>query len=67
MTRYEECRRHLQSYLDDLRKAPRLNPSAIENLVRAHVEQPAYDVTFRDALVRDVLGLDSVGQGGKEP
>jgi hypothetical protein len=55
MTRYEECRLHLQNYLDWLRKSPTLNPSAIETLVRAHVEQPAYDVTFRDQLVRDVL------------
>lgn len=63
MTRYEECRQHLQAYLDDLRAAPGLNPSAIENLVRAHVEQPAYDVTFREQLVRDVLGLKGSENG----
>lgn len=63
MTRYEECRRHLQSYLDGLRAAPRLNPSAIETLVRAHVQQPGYDVTFREALVRDVLGAGQAPTG----
>jgi hypothetical protein len=57
MTRYEDCRRHLQAYLDGLRASPKLNPSSIETLVRAHVEQPAYDQTFREQLVRDVLQI----------
>lgn len=57
MTRYEECRKHLQSYVDQLRASPGLNPSAVEGLVRAHVQQPAYDVTFRETLVADVLGV----------
>lgn len=55
MSRYEECRRYLQAYVDNLRATPGLNPSAVENLVRAHVEQPAYDRTFRERLIRDVL------------
>lgn len=58
MTRYEECRNRLQTYVDHLRATPLLNSSAIENLVRSHVERPGYDVTFRDQLVRDALAPD---------
>lgn len=55
MTRYEECLRRVQAYRDGLRVAPRLNPAAVEGLLRSYVDQPAYDVSFRDQLVRDVL------------
>lgn len=55
MTRYEECLSHLKRYVADLRSAPGLRPDAIEGLTRAHVEQAAYDITFRDKLVHDAL------------
>ena len=51
MTRYEECLQHVMEYVRSLR----CNPSAVEGLVRSFVEQPAYDVTFREQLVRDAL------------
>lgn len=57
MTRYEECLRHVKARVDELRSST-VNPSAIEGLIRSYVEQPAFDVTFRDQLVKDALGDD---------
>lgn len=59
MTRYEECLSNLRAYVAGLHQSPGLNHSAIENLVRAHVQQPAYDVTFREQLVIDGLKQDN--------
>lgn len=56
MTRYEECLAHVRQHVADLHKYPRLNPSAIEGLVRSYVQQPAFDVTFRERLIEDALG-----------
>lgn len=59
---YETCLSYLKQYVDGLRTTPGLDSSAIERLVRAHVEQPIYDVTFRDRLVSDVLALQAHGE-----
>lgn len=59
MTRYEECLIHVRAYAEGLRANPRLNPTAIEGLVRSYVGQPAFDETFREQLIRDTLGADA--------
>jgi hypothetical protein len=52
MTRYEECLRRVRAHVERLRSSG-TNPSAIEGLVRSYVEQPGYDITFRERLVQD--------------
>lgn len=54
MTRYEECLRAVRGYVARLRAA-KVNEWNMENLVRSYVERPAFDVTYRDRLVRDAL------------
>ncbi len=54
MTRYEECLRRVREYVRGLRAA-KTNETAIEGLVRSFVSQPAYDVMFREDLIRDTL------------
>jgi hypothetical protein len=54
MTRYEECLRRVRAHVERLRSSS-TNPSAIEGIVRSYVEQPGYDITFRERLVQDAL------------
>lgn len=58
MTRYEDCLHAVKGYVRNLRET-RTNESAIEGLVRSYVDQPAYDITFRESLVRDALALSN--------
>jgi hypothetical protein len=55
MTRYDECLWRVKAYVHGLRFC---NPSTVEGLVRSFVEQPAYEVTFRERLVRDALAAE---------
>jgi hypothetical protein len=51
MTRYEKCLHSVRAYVRGLQ----CNSSAVEGLVRSYVEQPGFDVTFREQLIRDAL------------
>jgi hypothetical protein len=54
MTRYEECKGHALAHADHLVeqiKAGQLRASAFEGAMRAFLQQPGYDVTFRGKLL----------------
>jgi hypothetical protein len=52
--RYNVCLRRVKSYVAELRDS-NVNRSAIEGLVRSYVDQPAYDATHRERLIKDAL------------
>jgi len=52
--RFRQCRAQILSYADHLVneiKGGRLNEAAFEGLIRARLDAPAYDVTFRGQLL----------------
>lgn len=58
MTRYEECLLHVKAHADHLyARADRgeINEWNIENVLRGFVDQPSYDMAYRERLVRECL------------
>ena len=56
--RFTQCKDAVLAYADyiiEQIKVDRLNASAFEGLVSSYIEQPGYDVTFRDRLLNCAL------------